>query len=178
MPLPAQKIWQIGSFDPAVRSLVALELWASWPIPTLSRRELGYLFFYHAAFGPPPAKAFKLWPPSWKSWVAAKDGKVEDVVRVQPKEVGLAVPEKEPFATHAWPEHLTMEESDRKRAKLLAAYDRVVPLWQSRDPLTPAERQEATNFCKLFKELTPPPLMPCYYALAPDFFVFACDTPV
>src|SRR3989442_15215483 len=129
--LPVEKIWYLAWFDPSIRAKVANELWASWPIPAHLAGKLGYWFFYHAAFGPPRAKEFKLWPPSWRVWIDAESRAISQLERISPKDVGLAVKEGQPFATHAWPKEWSVEEADQKRVQLLQDYDRVVRLWET-----------------------------------------------
>jgi hypothetical protein len=149
---------------------VALELIASWPIPGHRDGALGYSFFYYASFGPPPAKSFKLYPPSWVAWLLAADGSVHELRHTEPKEVGLDAKRGEPFATHCWPEHWTVEEADQKRKDLLAAYDAVVDFWEQRRRPSRSETEMLENFRRRFLEITEPPLLPCYQALGREFF--------
>jgi hypothetical protein len=168
---PVEKIWQIASFDPSIRGKVALELVASWPIPAGQRNaQLGYWFFYYAMFGPPPAPNQKVWPPSWKVWIDAQTGEISDLMGTTAREMGLEVPDGEPFATHVWPKDWTYEDAERKRQELLAAYDAVVRLWEKLPASAVGSLPEVVRFRELFRDLTPGALMPCYKVLGPDFF--------
>ena len=165
-----QELWKIAWFDRTIRARVALELLASWPIPVGVTEQIQFRFFYYASFGPPPAKQFKLYPPCWEAWIAA-DGTVEKLHRIQPREAGLGAEQGQPFAAHSWPTDWTLEAADQKRVDLLAAYDRVIPLWLAREPTRAAAEARVVTDCRQrFLELTEPPLVPCYQALGRDFF--------
>lgn len=169
--IPAAKIWQIASFDKQIRSRVALELLCSWPAPNFRAGSLGCWFFYYASFGPPPAKEFKLYPPSWTVWILASNGSVRDLKRVQPRDVGLTVKEGEPFAAYSWPKSLTSEIADRKRGELFERYDSLLPVLEARrTKLSGSELRDVEDFRSIFLELTPQPLLPCYKILGADFF--------
>jgi hypothetical protein len=166
------EIWHIASFDPAIRSKVALELLASWPIPDRRGASVGFWFFYYASFGPPPAKELSLYPPSWVVWIPP-DGSISELRRVRPQEVALSVREGEPFAKYSWPPNWTIEEVDKKRNDLLLAYDRALAAWeQSSGRPSPADGQLIADFRRRFLELTPAPLLPCYRALGSAFFAW------
>lgn len=168
--LPVSQIWHVASFDRKIRAYVALELLASWPIPDHHQGELRYVFFYYAAFGPPPAKSFKLYPPSWAVWILAADASIHQLRHVEPKQIGIDAKPGEPFATHAWPAQWTVEEADQKRKDLLAAYDPVVELWESGRRITGPDAKIVEDFRGKFAELTQPPLLPCYQVLGREFF--------
>jgi hypothetical protein len=164
------EIWHIASFDQSIRSKVALELLASWPIPDRQGGSVGFWFFYYASFGPPPRKEFSLYPPSWVVWIAP-DGTISQLRRLRPPEVALSVPEGESFATYAWPSSWTIEESDEKRNGLLRAYAQAVVAWELRPSgPSPADGPLLVDFRRRFLELTPSPLLPCYRALGGAFF--------
>jgi hypothetical protein len=168
--LPVARIWEIASFDRKIRAYVALELVASWPIPGHHDGALRYSFFYYASFGPPPAKSFKLYPPSWVVWILAADGSIHQLRHIQPKQIGLDGKPDEPFATHAWPPEWTVEEADQKRKDLLAAYDRVVAFWEAQRRPTSSDTELLADFRRRFLEITPPALLPCYQLLGREFF--------
>lgn len=170
----AAEIWRIAYFDAGIRAKVANELLASRPIPARRDGELGFWFFYHASFGPPPAPVKQLYPPSWRVFIAADDGGVAQLEIVKPDDLGLPVPERQPFATHAWPSSWTLDEANRKREELLAAYDAAVPAWEAWERAGgPAPGQDADDFRARFLELVEPPYLPCYRALGPSFFRWA-----
>ncbi len=167
---PLREIWRTACFDKEIRAKIALEMLCSWPAPYRREGDLGYWFFYYGAFGPPPATAFKLYPPSWIVLIAA-DGGIAEPKRIRPGDVGLAAPEAEPFASHSWPTHWSIEEADRKRDELLAAYDVVVAAWEARPKRdSPSDDKLAEDFRHRFMELTPTALLPCYRALGQGFF--------
>lgn len=170
--LSTSKIWQIASFDRRIRSKVALELICSWPAPAMRDRVFGAWFFYYTAFGPPPAKEFNLYPPSWVAWLRFSDGSVQDLRRVSPRDVGLLAKEGEPFATFSWPKNLSYDLAEKKRAELFDSYDAVLPrFWEaSGNKPTSSGKLRIQDFQGLFLELTPSPLLPCYRTLAPEFF--------
>jgi hypothetical protein len=166
-----EELWRIAAFDQSIHARVAWELLASWPIPVREDADLGYRFFYYAAFGPPPAKVYKLWPPSWIVHIAT-DGTVSGLRRITPQDAGLSVAEGEPFATFSWPSSWTVEEADRKREELLKSYDAAVSAWVTDVPAS-AGGKPVADFRRRFLELTQSALLPCYRTLGNAFFPWA-----
>jgi len=168
--LPVAKIWAIASFDARIRAKVALELTASWPIPSQRRMALGFWFFYYASFGPPPALRFTLYPPSWAVWIGAVNGSIWQLRRVRPTQVGLNVREGHPLGAHQWPRDWTIEIADRKREELFESYDNILPMWVRRAERVQGVSAQIRAFRQSFLDLTQPALLPCYRALGESFF--------
>jgi hypothetical protein len=170
--LTVEQVWKIGNFSARIRKEVALELLASWPIPyVLPNGSIGFLFFYYASFGPPPAEEQQLYPPSWLARIGRENGSVEALNRIEPAEVDLYVPKGVPFAVHRWSPNVTLVETEKKRVTFLKEYEQVVTIWETASfKELPIGHPVIDSFREYFLQFTEPPYFPCYRKLSPVFF--------
>jgi hypothetical protein len=163
-------IWHIAYFDPKIRSKVAMEQSASWPIPAGAGAGFGYSFFYYSIELRPPDPAYDIWPPSWLSFIDPT-GTVVKLERVTPPDVGLNVPADAAFARHVPPSAGGgYKEADGRRGELLGSYEIVVRGWLGGEKREAVPR--AATLRTLLQEAIAPALLPCYRHLGPSFFAW------
>jgi hypothetical protein len=162
---------QLARFDKKIRSKVALELQASWPVPLRARAKLQIGFFYYARWGPPPAQVDELYPPSWWAVISSDDGALLTLERRKPGDYGLAGPPDKPFAEHAFPSSWTPVLVRQMSDEVLSLLDTLSITWLSATTTdSPGVKVKKVRFNKLFPELAAPPMLVCYRAVSPEFY--------
>ena len=157
--------------DPRIRSKVAHELNASYPMPTRDALVIFFSARVPTPFGP-TAKAYTLWPPNWIVWLSPIDGTLLRIEEHTPEYYGMAEWHDEPFAE--WPmgsflhkDWTSQKIIDSIVAELIGSMNVLYANWfNGKHPNLAA----ANTFRTTFREIEPHPLMACYRHVAPDFF--------
>ena len=173
-PLPElkkiQELIEIAQMGPAAS--LADETHQSYPIPLSPTCPLQVAFLFC------PSRlqrrvGLQLLPPMHRAVLDAATGKVLEMRKVTPSELGVPDDPGTVLGVFGLPKGMSSEEFLKEQGQLRDAYDVLLPYYAAGMGLGEAgsrAQKAASEFLRLFPRVTEPPLAPYYRALGEKFF--------
>jgi hypothetical protein len=143
----------------------------SLPIPVRRNNRLHLAFFFVPTVKKPGAPV-ELGPPDYMVTLRVADGRLETLQSLD----GARSPDAPPdtsIGTFGLPEGMTAEEFLNRQLELFAAYDVLLPLFDSAETNVGQNgRDWAKHFQRLFEMVSEPPLRPFYNSFGGEFFAW------
>lgn len=144
----------------------------SFPIPVRGgRRGLQLHFLYCPAKIEDSQKGLTLWPPNYVAILDAFTGKMEEIRKLTPGELGPRHSPDQRLGYCRTPGQMMEDEFLLKLATWFQTVDILLPLFVARSyGLSADEQIEARKLSRLNAELMEPPLLAYYQALGREYF--------